>query len=89
VELKWRNELARLPLQGWVLTIFAGWADEMLKRVYEEKKQSAQTAELIAGQKREEIEKINLRLQKLLDAFLDGVIERNDYTAEKAKLTSQ
>lgn len=39
--------------------------------------------------KRGEIEKINLRLQKLLDAFLDGVIERNDYTAEKAKLMSQ
>jgi hypothetical protein len=67
----------------------ADWADEMLKRVNEEKKQSAQTAKLMAGQKREEIEKINLRLQKLLDAFLDGVIERNDYTAEKAKLMSQ
>ncbi len=67
----------------------ADWADEMLKRVNEEKKQSAQTAKLMAGQKRGEIEKINLRLQKLLDAFLDGVIERNDYTAEKAKLMSQ
>ena len=67
----------------------ADWADEMLKRVNEEKKQSAQTAKLMAGQKHEEIEKINLRLQKLLDAFLDGVIERSDYTAEKAKLMSQ
>ena len=65
------------------------WADDMLKRVNEEKKQSTQTAKLVAGQKRGEIEKINLRLQKLLDAFLDGVIERNDYTAEKAKLMSQ
>src|ERR1035441_5794169 len=61
----------------------------MLKRVNDEKKQSAQTAKLMAGQKRGEIEQINLRLQKLLDAFLDGVIERNDYTAEKAKLMSQ
>jgi site-specific DNA recombinase len=65
------------------------WADEMLTRVNEEKKQSAQSAKRMAGQKRGEIEKINLRLQKLLDAFLDGVIERNDYTAEKAKLMSQ
>ena len=67
----------------------ADWADEMLKRVNDEKKQSTQTAKLMAGQKRAEIETINQRLQKLLDAFLDGVIERSDYTAEKAKLMSQ
>ncbi len=67
----------------------ADWADEMLKRLNEEKKQSAQTAKLMTLQKRGEIEEINLRLQKLLDAFLDGVIERSDYTAEKAKLMSQ
>ena len=30
-----------------------------------------------------------LSIQKLLDAFLDGVIERNDYGAEKAKLMSR
>ena len=30
-----------------------------------------------------------LSIQKLLDAFLDGVIERNDYAAEKAKLMSR
>ena len=65
------------------------WADEMLSRVKEETKQSAQSAALVVTEKRGEIEKINLRLQKLLDAFLDGVIERSDYTAEKAKLMSQ
>ena len=36
----------------------ADWADEMLSRVKEEKKQSAQSNALIAAQKREEIEKI-------------------------------
>ena len=35
------------------------------------------------------IETLNLRLQRLLDSFLDGVIERNDYTVEKAKVMSQ
>jgi len=65
------------------------WADDMLLRVKEEKKQSAQSAALVVAEKHAEIEKINLRLQKLLDAFLDGVIERNDYTDEKAKLMSQ
>ena len=43
----------------------------------------------MAGQKRAEIEKINLRLQKLLDSFLDGVIDRDTFTAEKAKGMSQ
>lgn len=40
-------------------------------------------------QKRAEIGTINLRLQKLLDSFLDGVIEREDYSAEKTKLMSR
>ena len=67
----------------------ADWADEMLKRVKEEKKQSAQSDALMAGQKRAEIEKINLRLQKLLDSFLDEIIDRETYVAEKAKWMSQ
>ena len=71
------------------LALRPDWADEMLKRINEEKKQSAQSVALVVVEKRAEIEKVNLRLQKLLDAFLDGVIERNDYTAEKAKLMSQ
>jgi site-specific DNA recombinase len=67
----------------------ADWADEMLTRVKEEKKQSAQTAKLMAGEKRVEIEKINLRLQKLLDSFLDGIIDRETYVTAKAKEMSQ
>jgi hypothetical protein len=39
--------------------------------------------------KRGEIEKINLRLQKLLDSFLDEIIDRETYVAEKAKWMSQ
>ena len=67
----------------------ADWADQMLTQVKDEKKQSAQTAKLMAGQKRGEIEKINLRLQKLLDSFLDGIIDRETYVAKKAKEMSQ
>ena len=54
----------------------ADWADEMLKRVNEEKKQSVQAATQVIAEKRGEIEKINLRLQKLLDSFLDEIIDR-------------
>ena len=61
----------------------------MLTRVKEEKKQSAQSGAVMAEQKRGEIEKINLRLQTLLDSFLDGIIDRETYVAEKAKRMSQ
>ena len=44
---------------------------------------------LMADQKRAEIGKINLRLQTLLDSFLDGIIDREAYVAEKAKGMSQ
>ena len=57
----------------------------MLKRVKEEKQQSAQSAAQLAAQKRVEIEKINLRLQTLLDSFWDAIIDRETYVAEKAK----
>ena len=32
---------------------------------------------------------MHIRLKKLLYAFLDGMIDRNEYTAEKAELMSQ
>jgi site-specific DNA recombinase len=67
----------------------ADWADEMLTRVKEEKEQAAQSASQVAMQKRAELDKINARLQKLLDSFLDGIVDREEYTAEKAKLMSQ
>ncbi len=67
----------------------ADWADEMLTRVKEEKKRTAQSDAQVAAQKRGEIEKINLRLQKLLDSFLDEIIDRETYVAEKAKWMSQ
>jgi hypothetical protein len=43
----------------------------------------------MAEQKRAEIERISLRLQRLLDSFLDQQIDRETFTAEKAKLMSQ
>jgi len=48
----------------------------MLSRVKNEKQQSARSAALVIAEKRGEIEKINLRLQKLLDSFLDEIIDR-------------
>ena len=65
------------------------WADAMLSRVKEEKKQSAQSTAKVIAEKRGGLQAINLRLQRLLDSFLDAVIERDEYTAEKTRLMSQ
>jgi len=70
-------------------TLRADWADAMLARVKEEKGKAAQSAKRMAEQKRSEIEKINLRLQTLLDSLLDGIIDRSSYVAEKSKGMSQ
>jgi DNA invertase Pin-like site-specific DNA recombinase len=67
----------------------ADWADEMIERVKKEKKHSAQSAAQFAERKRTEIEAVNLRLQKLLDSFLDELIDRETFTVQKAKLMSQ
>ena len=67
----------------------ADWADEMLLRVKKEKTQIAQSAMQLAGEKRKEIEKVSQRLQRLLDSFLDQLIDRDTFAAEKAKLMSQ
>ena len=61
----------------------------MQQPVRDEKTQSAQSAARVIAEKRGEIEKINLRLQKLLDSFLDGIIDRESYVAEKTKGVSQ
>ena len=49
----------------------------------------AQSNTQLASQKRKEIEKLNLRLQTLLDSYLDGIIDREAYVAEKGKIMSQ
>ncbi|MDE3068608.1 MAG: hypothetical protein KGJ60_13820 [Verrucomicrobiota bacterium] len=65
------------------------WTDAILTRVNEEKKQAAQSVLQLAAQKRAEIDKINARLQWLLDSFLDELIDRETFTAEKAKWMSR
>lgn len=67
----------------------ADWADEMLERVKNEKRENAQSARLLADQKRAEIAKLNFRLQTMLDSFLDGIIDRESFVAEKSKAMSQ
>ncbi len=70
-------------------TLRTDWADEMLKLVKEEQRGIAQSSSQAAALKKAEIAKINARLQRLLDSFLDELIDRETFTVEKAKLMSQ
>ncbi len=65
------------------------WADDMLARIQNEKKEHLASAQAVAAEKRAEIEAIDQRLQRLLDGFLDGIIKREDYTAKKETFMSQ
>jgi site-specific DNA recombinase len=67
----------------------ADWAGAMLKKLDDEKQQAAQLTAQDLDHKRQEFQKANIRLQKLLDALLDEIIDRDTFTIEKAKLMSQ
>ena len=58
----------------------------MLIRVNEGKKSSAKERAQVAAKKQTELQALNLRLQMLLDPFLDGIIDRNEYDSAKADL---
>jgi site-specific DNA recombinase len=65
------------------------WASEMVALIEKEKKQAKQVAAEAAQEKAIEIDKVNQKLQRLLDSFLDALIDREIFTAEKAKLMGQ
>ena len=70
-------------------TLREDWADEMLTRLEDEKKQSAQALAQQVAQKRLEIEKLNLKMKKLLDTFLDDLVDRETFAVEKSRLMRQ
>ena len=70
-------------------TLRADWADEMISRLQEEKQQAAQSTAALIDAKRDELQTITGRLRKLLDAFLDGDVDRAAYTAKKAEFMSR
>jgi len=61
----------------------------MLKRLKQEEKEIAQSCFAFIQEKKEEIKRINQKLQRLLDAYLEQPIDRETYLEKKAKLISQ
>ena len=65
------------------------WAEKMLNKLETEKNESAQSLAAFVQETRKKIAVIQIKLQRLLDGYLEQDIEREDYRMEKAKLMSE
>jgi DNA invertase Pin-like site-specific DNA recombinase len=65
------------------------WADYMKKRLNEDKKDSAQSVSAFVQTTRDKVSQINAKLQRLLDGYLDQLIDQDAYKTEKNRLVSQ
>jgi len=62
------------------------WAEKLLEMAEADKEQSVQSVSAFVQENREKIKAINIKLQRLLDGYLEQDIEREIYRQEKAKL---
>jgi site-specific DNA recombinase len=86
-----REEVLDQELSSLIAKYVVGpdWAGEMLAMLEAERKQHAQSTGALIAERRAELEKLTQKLQRLTDAFLDAVIDRETYAAEKEKILSQ
>ncbi|MBI3589419.1 MAG: hypothetical protein HY093_03360 [Candidatus Liptonbacteria bacterium] len=62
------------------------WAEELNRLALQDHKKSAQSNSAFVEEMKKEIKNIEVKLQRLLDGYLDQVIEQEIYRAEKLKL---
>ena len=65
------------------------WAEELSIMLGKDKKESARSCSAFVQETREKIRAIQIKLQRLLDGYLEQDIERENYRTEKAKLLSE
>ena len=65
------------------------WAEELLKMAEKDFKNSAQSNSAFVEEVKKEIKSIEVKLQRLLNGYLDQDIEKEIYRAEKGKLLLQ
>ena len=65
------------------------WAAGLRKMLEKDKKEAAQSSTAFVQEARERIKTISLKLQRLLDGYLEQDIEQEIYRTEKAKLLSE
>src|SRR3990167_3203931 len=64
----------------------ADWAEKLLQMAEADKEKSAQSVSAFVLESQNQIRAIQTKLQRLLDGYLDQVIEQEIYRAEKSKL---
>ena len=64
----------------------ADWAEKLLEMTEIEKEKSAQSVSVFVQESQNQIRAINVKLQRLLDGYLEQDIEREIYRQEKQKL---
>src|SRR3990170_2900932 len=62
------------------------WAEELLKMANKDFKNSAQSNSAFVEETKKDILKINSKLERLLNGYLDQIIEQDIYRVEKGKL---
>ena len=65
------------------------WADKMFLKLNSDEKDTAQSCRSFVQKMREEIKGISLKLQFLLDSYLDQIIDKESYQFKKAELLSK
>ena len=65
------------------------WAEELLKMLEKDKNKTAQSSAAFVQEFRNKIAKIQIKLQRLLDGYLEQDIDREVYREEKAKSLSE
>jgi hypothetical protein len=65
------------------------WADYLNMRLEKDKTESAQSVSIFVSENEKKIQDIVVKLQRLLDGYLDQDIEKEIYRSEKSKLLSE
>ena len=63
------------------------WADKMIEELEKDKEQEAKDGAVFAQNLKSQIKELEDKLDKLLDAHLEGVISKVEYTAKKQKIS--
>ncbi len=86
-----REEALDLQLSDLIqkVSLRQDWADKMLEKLLKEGRESAQSIASFVQMRRLEIESINIKLQRLLDSYLDQIIDRDVYLKKKAEMLLQ
>ncbi len=71
------------------VSLSADWAEKLLAMAEADREKSAQSVSAFAEEVREKIKSIEIKLQRLLDGYLEQDIEREVYREKKAKLLSE